>query len=164
MEHFLRCRDFTRLFGNGDCVDQIFQIAMNEAQQAARAQALILNTFEDLEGPILTHIRSQCPNIYTIGPLHTHLKSRLITSNTSSNSLREEDTNCMTWLESQPLKSVIYVSFGSIAMVTKDQLMEFWHGLVSSGKRFLWAIRPDSIVDGKNQIPTELLEGTKERG
>ncbi|KAL6997601.1 7-deoxyloganetic acid glucosyl transferase, partial [Sarracenia purpurea var. burkii] len=70
----------------------------------------------------------------------------------------------MTWLESQPLRSVIYVSFGSITMVTKDQLMEFWHGLVDSGKRFLWAIRPDSIVDGTNQIPTELLEGTKERG
>ena len=48
-------------------------------------------------------------------------------------------------------------------MVTKDQLMEFWHGLINSGKRFLWVIRPDSLVE-KGQIPAELLEGTKERG
>ncbi|KAL7217962.1 hypothetical protein ACSBR2_011230 [Camellia fascicularis] len=41
----------------------------------------------------------------------------------------------MNWLDAQVFKSVIYVSFGSITMVTKDQLMEFWHGLINSGKR-----------------------------
>jgi hypothetical protein len=72
----------------------------------------------------------------------------------------------MTWLDAQPFKSVIYVSFGSITTMTKDALMEFWHGLVNSKKRFLWAIRPD-LVDGKGgdgQTPAELVEGTKERG
>ncbi|CAL5322574.1 unnamed protein product [Camellia sinensis] len=45
-------------------------------------------------------------------------------------------------------------------------LMEFWHGLVNSGKRFLWVIRPDLVTggDGEGQIPTELLETTKETG
>ncbi|KAL7249281.1 hypothetical protein ACSBR1_011434 [Camellia fascicularis] len=43
----------------------------------------------------------------------------------------------MNWLDAQVFKSVIYVSFGSITMVTKDQLMEFWHGLINSGKRFV---------------------------
>ncbi|KAL6982767.1 7-deoxyloganetic acid glucosyl transferase [Sarracenia purpurea var. burkii] len=164
MEHFLQRRDYTSFCRNGDSVSQKFQIILNEAQQAVRAQALILNTFEDLEGPILTHARSQCPNIYTIGPLHAHVKSRLATPTISSNTLWEEDASCMTWLESQPLRSVIYVSFGSIAMVTKDQLMEFWHGMINSGKRFLWVIRPDFIVNKKSQIPAELLKGTKERG
>jgi hypothetical protein len=72
----------------------------------------------------------------------------------------------MTWLDAQPFKSVIYVSFGSITTMTRDALMEFWHGLVNSKKRFLWAIRPD-LVDGKGgdgQTPAELVEGTKERG
>jgi UDP:flavonoid glycosyltransferase YjiC (YdhE family) len=72
----------------------------------------------------------------------------------------------MTWLDAQPFKSVIYVSFGSITTMTKDVLMEFWHGLVNSKKRFLWVIRPD-LVDGNDadgQTPAELVEGTKERG
>ncbi|KAK6156170.1 hypothetical protein DH2020_010418 [Rehmannia glutinosa] len=111
-------------------------------------------------------MRTVCPNIYTIGPLHAHLKTKLAANATSppafSNSLWEEDRSCMTWLDSQPHKSVIYVSFGSLAVMTKDQVTEFWHGLVNSGQKFLWVIRPDSIAG--SEIPVELSQGTKERG
>ena len=72
----------------------------------------------------------------------------------------------MTWLDAQPLKSVIYVSFGSITIMTKDELMEFWYGLVNSKQRFLWAIRPDLVAQkyDEGQILVELVEGTKDRG
>ncbi|KAL7107723.1 hypothetical protein ACP275_06G072700 [Erythranthe tilingii] len=138
-----------------------------ESTENARAYGLILNTFEDLEGPILNEMRTICPNIYTIGPLHAHLKAKLAANSTSappafSNSLWEEDRTCMTWLDSQPPKSVIYVSFGSLAVMTNDQLMEFWYGLVNSGQKFLWVIRPDSISG--YEVPVELSQGTEERG
>ncbi|XP_057510902.1 7-deoxyloganetic acid glucosyl transferase-like isoform X2 [Actinidia eriantha] len=164
MERFLRRCDLPSFFRAQDVADRDFQMILNETLQIPRAKALILNTFEDLEGPILAHARSVCPKIYTIGPLHTHLKNRL-QSPISSNSLWEEDSNCMAWLDTQPSRSVIYVSFGSIAMVSRDQLMEFWHGLVNSGKRFLWVVRPGSVAgEGESQTPTELVEGTRERG
>ena len=72
----------------------------------------------------------------------------------------------MAWLDSQPLKSVIYVSFGSITVMTRDTLLEFWHGLVNSNKRFLWVIRPDMVAaEGEEgQIPAELVAATRERG
>ena len=72
----------------------------------------------------------------------------------------------MVWLDAQPLKFVIYVSFGSITIMTKDKLMEFWYSLVNRKKHFLWAIRPDLVIqkDGEGQIPVELVEGTKDRG
>lgn len=43
--------------------------------------------------------------------------------------------------------------------------MEFWHGLMNSGVRFLWVRRPNSVVgeDSAGQIE-ELLEATEERG
>ncbi|KAK4579351.1 hypothetical protein RGQ29_029137 [Quercus rubra] len=133
--------------------------------------ALILNTFEDLEGPVLSYIRTKCPKTYTIGPLHAILKSKLESKMTllqyrSPNSLFEVDKSCMVWLDAQPLKSVIYVSFGSITVMTKEELMEFWYGLVNSKKHFLWAIRPDFVTQkyGAGQIPYELVEGTKDRG
>jgi len=71
----------------------------------------------------------------------------------------------MTWLDQQPLKSVLYVSFGSITTLKWEELLEFWYGLVNSGQRFLWVRRPDS-VDGEDEgeIPAEVVEGTKERG
>ncbi|KAF2296188.1 hypothetical protein GH714_036647 [Hevea brasiliensis] len=52
--------------------------------------------------------------------------------------------------------------------MTRDQLMEFWYGLVNSKKKFLWVIRPESVInqDGDNlgEIPEKLQEGGKERG
>jgi hypothetical protein len=171
METFLRCRDLPSFCRVSNLADPNLQLVANKTRQSPRARALILNTFEDLEGPMLSLIRTQCPTIYTIGPHHALLKLKLGSETTtlqsqSSNSLFEVDRSCMTWLDAQPLKSVIYVSFGSIAKMTKNELMEFWYGLVNSKKRFLWVIRPDMVdgKDGDSQTPAELVEGTKERG
>ncbi|CAK9171809.1 unnamed protein product [Ilex paraguariensis] len=170
MEGFLRRRDLPSWCRSGDLSDPIISILKMEGEENPRARGLILNTFEELERPILSHIRTVCPNLYTIGPQHAHLKTKLAAAATpyslSSNSLWEEDKSCITWLDAQQSKSVIYVSFGSLTMMTRDQLMEFWHGLVNSGKRFLWVIRPDSVAgkDWESQIPKEISEGTRERG
>ncbi|KAA8534136.1 hypothetical protein F0562_031671 [Nyssa sinensis] len=167
MESFLRFRDLPSFCRVNDLTDLGLQLVMTETQQATRANGLILNTFEDLEEPTLTFIRRHIPKLYTIGPLHANLKARVpsetVSSPQSSNSLWEEDRTCMTWLDVQPLKSVVYVSFGSMTVVTREELIEFWYGLVNSGKRFLWVVRPNSVV-GERQIPLELVEGTKQRG
>lgn len=170
MERYLRRRDLPSFCRSGDIGDPNMELYKTESKENSRASGLILNTFEELEGPILSEMRNVCPNIYTIGPLHAHLKTKLAATATSppafSNSLWEEDASCITWLDSQPRKSVLYVSFGSLAMVSKDLLMEFWHGLVNSGQRFLWVIRPDSVAgkDWESQIPVELSQATKQRG
>ena len=99
-------------------------------RQSPRAHALILNMFEDLEGTVLSHIHIKCPKTYTIGPLHAILKSKLESKMTllqswSPNSLFEVDKSCMVWLDAQPLKSIIYVSFGSVTVMKMEELMEF---------------------------------------
>ncbi|KAJ9160238.1 hypothetical protein P3X46_025659 [Hevea brasiliensis] len=173
MEKFLRCRDLPSFCRVSDLTDPHLVMVVNETRQSPRAQALILNTFEDLEAPILSQIRKHCPKTYTIGPLHELLKTKLRSIKTqessyqSSNSLWEVDRSCITWLDTQPSQSVLYISFGSITVMTREQLMEFWHGIVNSKKRFLWVIRPDSVTnkDGDvEKIPEELQEGPKERG
>lgn len=168
MESFLRCRDLPSHCRAKDLADWGLQLVITETQRSTRASGLILNTFEDLEGPILSQIRSHFPKLYTIGPLHAHLKSRLADSSlsVSSNSLWEVDKSCMTWLDYQQRKSVVYVSFGSLTVVARETILEFWYGLVNTGKPFLWVIRPDSVtgIEGEDKIPTELEEATKERG
>ncbi|PON56504.1 UDP-glucuronosyl/UDP-glucosyltransferase [Parasponia andersonii] len=173
MESFLRCRDLPSFYRVSDITDPCLHMISEVTHQSRRAKALILNTFEDLEGPVVSRIQSTfCPKIYTIGPLHAHLNVRLpknITNGStgqSSNNLYDVDRSCLTWLDSQPLKSVIYVSFGSITVVMKHDLMEFWHGLVNSKQRFLWVIRPDLVEGegGNDSIPAELAEATRERG
>ncbi|KAH7548179.1 hypothetical protein ACOSP7_032463 [Xanthoceras sorbifolium] len=174
METFLRCRDLPSFCRADDPLDRNIQLLMSETRSSPRAQGLILNTFDDLEGPILSQIRTHCPKIYTIGPLQAHLNTRVPSSSgTSTDSLQsttngfwEVDRSCMAWLDKQPPKTVVYVSFGSITTLSREEVIEFWYGLVNSNKRFLWVVRPDLVSgrDGESQVPEKLVEGTKERG
>ncbi|XP_048139634.1 7-deoxyloganetic acid glucosyl transferase-like [Rhodamnia argentea] len=171
MEDILRCRDLPSFCRVSDLSDWLLQYVTTQTLQTTRARALILNSFDQLEGPAISQIRTHIPNIYTIGPLHSHLKSRLSSAPSSppppsaSNSLWEVDRSCISWLDEQPPKSVIYVSFGSITTLNRHDFAEFWHGLVNSGRRFLWVVRPDSLAEsGPGAVQEELREATAERG
>ncbi|KAK1296671.1 UDP-glycosyltransferase 85A5 [Acorus calamus] len=151
MEGFLRRRDLPSFCRVKELADHTLQLIISETQATTRSSGLILNTVEPLESEILSHIRSVIPNVYPIGPIHAFLnKSR----RSSMSSLLTEDRTCMAWLDVQPPKSVVYVSFGSIATVTRDQLLEFWHGLVNSEMRFLWVLRDNLVVNADGEQET----------
>ncbi|KAK7390447.1 hypothetical protein VNO78_25752 [Psophocarpus tetragonolobus] len=105
--------------------------------------------------------------VYTIGPIHTLTKTQVPNNDSPTLHLRKEDKSCITWLNNQKKKSVLYVSFGTVVKLTHEQLLEFWHGLVNSLKPFLWVIRKD-LINGEggvdSNVPIELELGTKERG
>ncbi|XVF83824.1 hypothetical protein PTKIN_Ptkin16aG0524200 [Pterospermum kingtungense] len=172
METFLRCRDLPSFCRAIDMADSVLQLVVKQTRKSLQAHSLILNTFEDLEGPILSHIRTKCPHIYAIGPIHAQLNTRLRakygeSSKPFSNSLWEVDRSCISWLDKQTKQSVMYVSFGSITITSREQLIELWYGLVNSNKRFMWVVRPNSVTgpDGEGEdVPVELLEATKDRG
>ncbi|XP_027180046.1 7-deoxyloganetic acid glucosyltransferase-like [Coffea eugenioides] len=170
MECIMRRRDLPSFCRVREIDDPLIQIILEEDRQLPLAQALIFNTFEELDRGTLSLMRTLGPKVYAVGPLHTHLKSRLAATTSppaSSHSLWKEDKSCIAWLNDQPVKSVIYVSIGSLATMTKDQLMEIWYGLVNSGVRFLWVQRPGSIAGSAaegDQIPEELAKATQERG
>ncbi|KAH6777618.1 hypothetical protein C2S51_008930 [Perilla frutescens var. frutescens] len=170
MEGFLRLRDLPSFYRVDDVNEPILKNKADVTSQIVRAQAAIFNTWEDLEGPLVSQIQKHVPRIYSIGPIHEHLKSRLQENKVEvsfvSSSLWEEDRSCIEWLNFQPQKSVIYVSFGSITVLSREKLLELWHGLVNSSKRFLWVMRPDSFSrdDGNDRILDELMESTNEKG
>lgn len=170
MEDILRCRDLPSFCRVADLSDSTLQYVTTQTLQTTRALALILNSFDQLEGPAISQIRIHIPNLYTIGPLHSHHKSRLSSSSlpppsSASNSLWEVDRSCISWLDKQPPNSVIYVSFGSITTFSRHDFTEFWYGLVNSRRRFLWVVRPDSLAEGGSSgIPEELTEAAAERG
>ncbi|KAI7733545.1 hypothetical protein M8C21_005033 [Ambrosia artemisiifolia] len=72
----------------------------------------------------------------------------------------------MSWLVKHDPKTVIYVSIGSLAIMTVEELLEIWYGVVNSGHPFLWVRRPGSITSAydESRVPTEILERTKEIG
>ncbi|XAR68881.1 7-deoxyloganetic acid glucosyltransferase [Bertholletia excelsa] len=168
LENLFRRRDLPSVFRVEAVEDPVLQFFIHETSAMTRASALILNTFEELEAPFIHRLRSLFPKLYTIGPLHALLKAQAGDHAQSSDlsALTQHDRSCLTWLDSQPSRSVVYVSFGSVAVLTRQQFLEFWHGLVNSGKPFLLVVRLDLLVEdgAPEETPPELMEGTRERG
>lgn len=72
MEGVMRRRDLPSFCRSPDVDIPIIQHIIKEGKHIVQAQGLIFNTFEGLEGPILSQFRAICPNIYAIGPLHSN--------------------------------------------------------------------------------------------
>ncbi|MBA0780876.1 hypothetical protein Gotri_004927, partial [Gossypium trilobum] len=172
METYLRCRDLPSFCRKSDIEDSTVQLIVKQTRKSTEADALIFNTTDELDGPILSQIRTKCANIYPIGPLHAQLNTKLKAKHGESfdqfsNALRKEDKSCIPWLDKQPYRSVIYVSFGSITSTSRDQLVELWYGLLNSKTKFLFVVRPDSVIgkDGEGEdVVKELMEKSKDRG
>ncbi|KAF5797218.1 putative UDP-glucuronosyl/UDP-glucosyltransferase [Helianthus annuus] len=135
------------------------QNVANYSQQA-HPSALICNTIKFLEHESLTQVHNmlQVP-VFAVGPLHK------LAPNLSSGSC-QEDTSCITWLDKQPPKSVVYISFGSLATMETKMLIEMAWGLAKSNQRFLWVVRPGSVSGSEwlELLPEGFIEETRERG
>ncbi|PRQ52310.1 putative 7-deoxyloganetin glucosyltransferase [Rosa chinensis] len=78
--------------------------------------------------------------------------------------LWKEETECLEWLDSKEHNSVVYVSFGSIAVMSPQHLVEFGWGLANIKVPFFLVIRPDLVVGESAILPPEFVAETKERG
>lgn len=121
--------------------------------------AVIWNTIKFLEHEALSQIHQhyQVP-VFAFGPLHK------ITPTPPTNFL-EADTSCITWLDKQAPKSVIYVSFGSLVTMDAKVVAEMAWGLAKSNQPFLWAVRPDSVSysEWTEFLPEDFRKETRER-
>ncbi|KAL5076283.1 hypothetical protein RYX36_015267 [Vicia faba] len=80
--------------------------------------------------------------------------------------LWKNDVTCFKWLDQWEPDSVIYVNYGSIAVMSEEHLNEFAWGLANSKLPFLWIKRPD-LVKGKGKsspLPQDFLDEVKDRG
>ncbi|GAY37958.1 UDP-glycosyltransferase 76E2 [Citrus sinensis] len=124
------------------------------------SSAIILNTSECLEQSSIVEFQEQYPvPIFSIGPMH-------LAAPASSCSLLKEDTSCIEWLDKQTQHSVIYVSFGSIALTGEKELAEMAWGLANSKQPFLWVLRPGSAdgLDPTDLLPDSFKETVEKRG
>ncbi|KAL2558165.1 UDP-glycosyltransferase 76F1 [Forsythia ovata] len=78
----------------------------------------------------------------------------------ASSSLVQPDESSISWLDKQAPKSVIYVSFGSIAAVKENEFVEIAWGLAYCEHTFLWVIRPGSVHGSKwlESLPSGFLD------
>nr|XP_011462065.1 PREDICTED: 7-deoxyloganetin glucosyltransferase-like [Fragaria vesca subsp. vesca] len=146
--------------------DILFNITMEAAENANKTSAVLLLTFDALEKDALEALSSSVsPPIYSIGPLQLMLNQ--IPEDPlkpMGYSLWKEERDCLQWLNCKPPNSIVYVNFGSIVVLTPEQLLEFGWGLANTKLPFFWVIRPDLVVGKSAILPPEFEAETKDRG
>ncbi|CBI31579.3 unnamed protein product, partial [Vitis vinifera] len=122
--------------------EDFYQLFVSAIKETKASSGLIWNSFEDLEESALVRLHQDFPiPLFPVGPFQKYFP-------TSSSSLLAHDHSSITWLDTQTPKSVIYVSFGSIATMDENEFLEMAWGLANSNQPFLWV----SICEGVPMI------------
>ncbi|CAI8583557.1 unnamed protein product [Vicia faba] len=126
---------------------------------------ILVNSFEALEPEVLRAIENV--NMIAIGPLipSAFLDEKDPTVNNTSFGgqahIFEPSNDYIEWLDSKTEKSVVYVSFGSMFVLSKVQMEEIARALLDCGLPFLWVVR-----EGKGEKEEDLScrEELEEKG
>jgi hypothetical protein len=161
----MRLKDFPSFIRTTDPNDIIFKFFLDVMDRATMASVIAINTFRQFEQPVLDQIATMLPPMYEIGPV-SMLSHQIKESSLKAlgSNLWKLQPGCLDWLEGKKAGSIVYVNFGSVTVMTNQQLIEFAWGLANTGYEFLWIIRPDLVRGDTAVLPEEFLEETKERG
>lgn len=137
----------------------VHRIIFKAFEEARGADYVLCNTVEELEPSTIAALRHEKP-FYAVGPIFPagFTRSAVATSMWA-------ESDCSHWLDAQPADSVLYISFGSYAHVTKQELHEIAGGVLASGVRFLWVMRPDIVSsDDPEPLPEGFAAAAEGRG
>ncbi|XP_028783106.1 abscisate beta-glucosyltransferase-like [Neltuma alba] len=100
----------------------------------------VTNSFYDLEPTYADYLRNVIKTrVWLVGPVS------LCNKNTEDKTERGkiptiDEQSCLNWLNSKEPKSVLYISFGSLARLPREQLKEIAYALESCDQPFIWVI------------------------
>lgn len=124
-----------------------------EALEAETNPKILVNTFDALEPDALRAIDNF--NLVAIGPLipSAYLDEKYPSDTSFGGDLFESYVDYIQFLDSKSKQSVVYISFGSISVLSRKQKEEIAVGLLESRRPFLWVIR--SRRDGEEEEKEE---------
>ncbi|KAG5589080.1 hypothetical protein H5410_039594 [Solanum commersonii] len=139
--------------------DKLVELLVNQFSNLEKTDWVLINSFYELEKEVIDWMSKIYP-IKTIGPTipSMYLDKRLHDDKEYGLSIFKSMTNeCLNWLNHQPISSVLYVSFGSLAKLESEQMLELAWGLKNSNKSFLWVVRSTE----ESKLPKNFLEELK---
>lgn len=151
--------DLMSYLTDSDTTTVVHRIINRAFEEARGADAILCNTVQELEAKTISALQLEKP-FYAIGPIFPEgfVKSKVATSLWT-------ESDCTQWLDSKPAGSVLYVSFGSYAHVSKTELEEIAHGIMDSKINFIWVLRPDIVSSNDPYpLPKEFTDRTREQG
>ncbi|CAL9092245.1 unnamed protein product, partial [Musa acuminata var. zebrina] len=129
-----------------------------DGEEARSTARVLVNTFDELESDAL--VATGKMKLIPIGPT---VPSALLegtevargTGSTGVDLFKLDEKQYMEWLDSKPEKSVVYVSFGSLAVIKKRQAEEIVRGLKESGRPYLWVLKKENRRELEGEVEEE---------
>ncbi|KAF6158524.1 hypothetical protein GIB67_040038 [Kingdonia uniflora] len=145
---------------------EVYKVALDlflgQFSNLDKADSVVFNTFDKLESKVVKHMRKLW-NVLTIGPAipSMYLDKRMEGDKDYGLNLFEPSEDpYIKWLNARETGSVIYLSFGSIAVYTNEQMDEVANALRQSNKYFLWVVREEEMI----KLPKNFIEETSDKG
>ncbi|KAF8110379.1 hypothetical protein N665_0085s0104 [Sinapis alba] len=140
---------------------------MTEVKESdVHSAGVVVNSFYELESDYADFYKSTvAKRAWHIGPLSVHNRGSGEKAERGKKASIDE-VECLKWLDSKKPDSVVYLSFGSVASIKNEQLMEIAAGLEASGTNFIWVVRKNDENTGEKEewLPEGFEERVKGRG
>ncbi|GAU92660.1 hypothetical protein RvY_04709 [Ramazzottius varieornatus] len=120
-----------------------------------QTDGVLIHSFEALEPTF-------CETVVQTRPDFKDLKIRFIGPILPNGSIYDdqhyrETKQILKWLDAQPERSVVYFSFGTVAVANVAQIKEITDTLVGLKRPFIWSLRPAQ----QKFLPAEVQEASK---
>ncbi|XP_031264597.1 UDP-glycosyltransferase 74E2-like [Pistacia vera] len=158
----LKINELPSFLNGSGTYPSIIDLCLNQFSNIEEVNWLFFSSFDKLEEGAITWMATQLP-VKAIGPTipSKYLDNRLKNDKDYGLNLFKPNTEtCLKWLDSKQPASVIYVSFGSLAALEKNQMEEIAWGLKNSNIFFLWVVRESEC----EKLPENFSEETSEKG
>lgn len=129
-----------------DVSTNMHKLIFQAYQDVRSADYVLCNTVQELESDTILALQARMP-FYAVGPIFPPDSPE----NVMPTSLWAE-SNCSEFLRPKPNGSVLYVSFGSLASFTKQDVMEIAYGLIESNVDFVWVLRPRTVLNEDDRL------------
>jgi|UniRef100_A0A2N9G611 hypothetical protein len=116
---------------------------------------LVVNSFSELEMVYLEHLKKEMGHdrVWAVGPLLPPDDGDGPNQRVGSSSVEVEEI--ISWLDTcEEDHKVVYVCFGSQALLTKHQINELASGLEKSGVRFIWSVKEPTEIHVESDYGT----------
>ena len=103
---------------------------------------LVVNSFSEMEGVYLEHLRNELGHdrVWAVGPLRPLVEDLSGPTKRGGSSSVSVD-HILSWLDKCGDRKVVYVCFGSQALLHNDQMEALATGLEKSGVHFVWSVK-----------------------
>ncbi|KAJ4960653.1 hypothetical protein NE237_020563 [Protea cynaroides] len=121
--------------------DPQWELVRDEFLGNIASWGIAINSFTDLEGHYIRHLQKDLGHdrIWAVGPLQPPAHTE------RGGTMSVSAYDVMSWLDKREDKSVVYVCFGSQAVLANEQMEALAVGLERSGVHFIWCVKEATI-------------------